>query len=36
VAVPDHQTIMLPILLFLADRQSRKTKEIVAHVAQRF
>lgn len=34
--IPDYQTLMLPLLQYLADGQQRKVKEIVEHLAAVF
>lgn len=36
MSVPDYQTLMLPILQSLSDREQRKTGEIISHVAEKF
>ncbi len=36
MAIPDYETLMLPILQFLADRENRKTSEIISHVSEIF
>ena len=36
MAIPDYETLMLPILQFLADGVSRKTSEIVSHISDLF
>lgn len=36
MAIPDYETLMLPILQFLSDRNVKKTREIINHVIQAF
>ena len=36
MAVPNYETLMLPVLKFLADGQVRKTSELVSHIANEF
>ncbi len=36
MAIPDYETLMLPILEFISDNQERKTSEIVSFIAERF
>lgn len=36
MAIPDFQSIMLPVLTFLGDGSTRKTKEIINHIVNTF
>jgi len=36
VSIPDYETLMLPVLEFLADGQTRKTSELIAYITKRF
>jgi restriction system protein len=36
MAVPDYETLMLPVLKFLGDGNDHKTSEIVSHVSNEF
>jgi restriction system protein len=36
VAVPDYETLMLPVLEYLSDGQVRKTAQLVSYIAERF
>lgn len=36
MAIPDYESLMLPILQYLSDESERKTSEIVSHIAKRF
>jgi len=36
VAIPDYESLMLPILEYLSDDSERKTSEIVSHIAKQF
>jgi restriction system protein len=34
--IPDYETLMLPILQFLSDKQTKKTREIISEVIKKF
>jgi restriction system protein len=36
MAVPDYETLMLPVLKYLSDGQVRKTAQLVSFIAERF
>ena len=36
MAIPDYESLMLPILKYLSDDSERRTSEIVSHIANRF
>ena len=36
MAVPDYETLMLPVLEYLSDGQVRKTAQLVSYIAERF
>ncbi|MFO7839455.1 MAG: winged helix-turn-helix domain-containing protein, partial [Desulfosalsimonadaceae bacterium] len=36
MAIPDYETLMLPILQFLSDGENRKTSEVVSYVSDLF
>ena len=36
MAIPDYESLMLPILQYLSDDSERRTSEIVSHIASRF
>ena len=33
---PDYETLMLPVLQFLQDKQTKRTREIINHIIQRY
>ena len=36
MAIPDYETIMRPILIFLEDKKERKTREITNYIIKTF
>ena len=34
--IPDYQSIMLPLLKFLADEKEHSLREVTAHISQQF
>lgn len=36
MAIPDYETLMLPILSFLEDENVKKTREIINHIIIKF